>query len=228
MSIRTPTWLCLERDGVAQWIGIFSCHRVAACSIWLSLPSSSGSISSRHSGHPSWAVLVFTRLHWHLNPVALALLGAVAAVSGRYLLALGARHFKGRMPARMKNNLEDAQTLIERKRVGAIALFGIFVVSPLPSAQLFIAAGLLDLPLGLLAMAFFLGRLVSYSIYVSVATLADKRLGNVIGQIFGSPWSIALQVALTCRRLFPAVCQLATFPGPTREDLMLRTISVLR
>jgi membrane protein YqaA with SNARE-associated domain len=157
-------------------------------------------------GPPTWAVLVFTRLHWHLNPFALVLLGALAAISGRYLLARGARHFKGRMPARMKDNLEAARTLIERKRLGAIALFGLFVVSPLPSAQLFLAAGLLDLPLEPLTLAFFLGRLVSYSIYVSVATLADKQLGNVVGQIFGSPWSIALQVVLlvaTC--LLPLV-----------------------
>ena len=147
-------------------------------------------------GPPTWAVLVFARLHWHLNPVALVVLGAVAAMGGRYLLARGARHFKGRMPGRMKDNLEAARTLIERKRVGAVALFGLFVVSPLPSAQLFLAAGLLDLPLGLLTLAFFLGRLVSYSIYVSVATLADKQLGNVLGQLFGSPWSIALQVGL--------------------------------
>jgi hypothetical protein len=34
------------------------------------------------------------------------------------------------------------------------------------------------------------------SIYVSVATLADKQLGNVLGQIFGSPWAIALQIGL--------------------------------
>ncbi|MBF6555043.1 MAG: hypothetical protein IVW52_02605 [Acidimicrobiales bacterium] len=59
-----------------------------------------------------------------------------------------------------------------------------------------LAAGLLDLPLGLLTLAFFLGRLVSYSIYVTVATLADKQLGNVVGQIFGSPWSISLEVVL--------------------------------
>jgi hypothetical protein len=77
------------------------------------------------------------------------------------------------------------------------------VISPLPSAQLFLAAGLLDLPLGLLTLAFFLGRLVSYSIYVSIATLADKQLGNVIGHLFGSPWSIALQVGLLA-----AVCAL--------------------
>jgi membrane protein implicated in regulation of membrane protease activity len=68
---------------------------------------------------------------------------------------------------------------------------------------LFLAAGLLDLPLGLLTLAFFFGRLISYSIYVSLATLADKQFGNVIGHIFGSPWSIALQVVL-----FAAVCVL--------------------
>jgi len=147
-------------------------------------------------GPPTWAVLVFTRLHWHLNPVALVVLGALAAMSGRYLLARGARHFKGRLSGRLRDNLEDARTLIERKRVGTLALFGVFVISPLPSAQLFLAAGLLDLPLGLLTTAFFLGRLVSYSIYVSLATLADKQLSNVVGQIFGSPWSVALQVAL--------------------------------
>jgi len=147
-------------------------------------------------GPPTWSVLVFARIHWHLVPVALVLLGATAAVAGRYLLARGARHFEGRLPTRLRDNLEDARALIERKRVGAVALFGVFVVSPLPSAQLFLAAGLLDLPLGLLCIAFFLGRLVSYSLYVSLATIADKHFGNVVGGIFGSPWSIAVQVGL--------------------------------
>jgi len=147
-------------------------------------------------GPPTWAVLVFTRLHWHLNPVALVVLGAVAAMAGRYLLARMARHFKGQLPARLQDNLEDARALIERKRIGAMALFGIFVISPLPSAQLFIAAGLLDLPLGLLTWAFFFGRLVSYSIYVSLATLADRQFGAVIDHVFGSPLSVAVQVVL--------------------------------
>jgi len=35
--------------------------------------------------------------------------------------------------------------------------------------QLFLTAGLLNLPLGALTLAFFLGRLVRYSIYVAVA-----------------------------------------------------------
>ena len=147
-------------------------------------------------GPPTWAVLVFTRLHWHLNPVALVLIGAVAASSGRYLLALGARHFSSRLPRRMRDNLEEARLLLNRKRGGAFAIFAIFVVSPLPSAQLFLAAGFLDLNLPLFTLAFLVGRLVSYSIYMSVAVLADRQLGNVLGQLFGSPLSIALQVVL--------------------------------
>ncbi|HEY6319759.1 MAG TPA: hypothetical protein VI462_17945 [Acidimicrobiia bacterium] len=154
-------------------------------------------------GPPTWAVLVFTRLHWHLNPVGLVLVGAIAASCGRYLLALGARHFSGRLPRRMKSNLEDAHSMLERRPRGAIAMFAVFVVSPLPSAQLFLAAGLLELNLLLLTLAFFVGRLVSYSIYVSVAVIADRQLGDVLGRLFGSPWSIALQVAL-----LGAVCML--------------------
>lgn len=66
----------------------------------------------------------------------------------------------------------------------------------MPSAQLFLAAGFLDLNLQLFTLAFLLGRLVSYSVYVSVAVVADRQLGNLLGQLFGSPWSIALQGAL--------------------------------
>jgi membrane protein YqaA with SNARE-associated domain len=154
-------------------------------------------------GPPTWAVLVFARLHWHLNPFALVVLGGLAATGGRYLLALGARHFKDRLPERMTANLEAARVLLQRKKKGAIAVFALFVVSPLPSAQLFVAAGLLELPLELLTVAFFLGRMVSYSFYVALATLADKQLGSVIDQAFGSPWSIALQLGLLV-----AVCAL--------------------
>ncbi len=89
------------------------------------------------------------------------------------------------------------------------------MVSPLPSAQPFMAAGLLDLPLGLFTLAFLLGRLVSYSIYVAAATLADEQLGTVLSQVFGSPWSIALQVVLLSRSVF--------FPSSTGDAYWIDT-----
>jgi membrane protein YqaA with SNARE-associated domain len=170
-------------------------------------------------GPPTWAVLVFTRLHWHLNPVALVLLGGLAAMLGRYLLAVAARHFKDRFPERMRRNLAGANDLLQRRRRGSIAVLAVFAISPLPSAQLFIAAGLVDLPLIPLTVAFFLGRLVSYSIYVSAASLADRQLGGVLGKVFGSPWSIALQVvllAVVC--LLPMIDWVKLFGRRSREQ----------
>jgi len=153
-------------------------------------------------GPPTWAILVFSRLHWHLNPVAIVILGAVASSSGRFLLAHGARLFRYRLKGRMKSNLAVVETRLRDKRriIGVVA---IFLVSPLPSAQLFVAAGLLGLPLRILVVAFFFGRLVTYSIYVAAATLADQRMSNVLANSFGSIWSIIIQVVLLV-----AVCAL--------------------
>lgn len=147
-------------------------------------------------GPPTWTLLVFARLNWHLNPVALVVIGAMAAASGRYLLALGARRFRGHLSEKRRENLAAASDALLKKKASLIATLAFFVVSPLPSAQLFIAAGLLEMNLVPLTLAFLAGRLVSYSIYLSAASLAERHFGNVLGRIFGSPWSIAVQVVL--------------------------------
>jgi membrane protein YqaA with SNARE-associated domain len=147
-------------------------------------------------GPPTWTLLVFAKINWHLNPVAVVVLGGIAAMSGRYLLALSFRRFRGRMSPRLQGNLAAASDALVKRRGSAIASLALFAISPLPSAQLFEAAGLLDLDLVPLTLAFFLGRLVGYSIYVTVATVAEHQLGAVLRQILGSPWSIAIQVVL--------------------------------
>ena len=147
-------------------------------------------------GPPTWTLLVFARLNWHLNPVALVVIGAIAAASGRYLLAVGARRFRGHLSEKRRENLAAASDALLKKRASLIATLAFFAISPLPSAQLFIAAGLLEMDLVPLTLAFLAGRLVSYSIYLSAASLAQRHFGDVLGRIFGSPWSIAVQLIL--------------------------------
>ncbi|NNN09784.1 MAG: hypothetical protein HKL85_11420 [Acidimicrobiaceae bacterium] len=108
-------------------------------------------------GPPTWAVLVFVRLNWHLDSVALVLLGCLAAVAGRYVLARGARRFERILPSRYAANLSSAKSLITRTKAGTVGLVAVFLVSPLPSAQLFVGAGLLELPLRILSGAFVAG-----------------------------------------------------------------------
>ena len=147
-------------------------------------------------GPPTWAVLVFFRLNSDLPAVPLVLLGALAAASGRLVLATATRHFRGRFSAKRRENLEAAEKVLVGSRTKAAAGLGLFALSPVPSAQLFIAAGLLTVPLVPLTLAFFAGRLVSYSLYVGAASAAKDSLGEVLGDAIGSPIGIALQVAM--------------------------------
>jgi membrane protein YqaA with SNARE-associated domain len=145
-------------------------------------------------GPPTWAVLVFFRLHEHANPVLLIAVGALTAASGRMILGFASRKLGRHLSPSRRAGLAEARTVLLSRRRSAIVALALFAVSPLPSAQLFMAAGMLDVKLVPLTAAFFAGRIVSYSIYVSVATIADKNLGSVLGQYLGSPLSIAIQV----------------------------------
>lgn len=147
-------------------------------------------------GPPTWAVLVFLRLNLDVPAVPLVIVGALAAASGRLVLARGARHFRGRLSAERVENLEAAQGALAGSRGKAVAGLGLFALSPVPSAQLFVAAGLLKVPLVPLTAAFFAGRLVSYSTYVGAASLADDSLGEIFTDSLTSPLGIALQLGM--------------------------------
>jgi hypothetical protein len=147
-------------------------------------------------GPPTWSLLVFASLRWHLTPWLLVPFAVVWAGAGRYVLARGLRHFRRWLPRRYTAGLSVALDAVRERPRRAVALAGLFVVSPLPSAQLFVAAGLLDLPLIPLTGWFMLGRLATYSLYVGGATAADVTLRSILGDVWGSPWVIALQLIL--------------------------------
>jgi uncharacterized membrane protein YdjX (TVP38/TMEM64 family) len=74
---------------------------------------------------------------------------------------------------------------------------GLFVISPLPSAQLFEAAGLMGVPLIPLTLAFFSGRIVTYNFYVFGATeLKAHGIGELITKAFTSIWAILFQLVM--------------------------------
>jgi hypothetical protein len=147
-------------------------------------------------GPPTWVVLVLFRLHEHLAVVPLVALGAVSAVTGRVLLALGTRRAARWLPPARVASLQAAGELLRRRRLSSALGLGLFLLSPLPSAQLFEAAGVMRLALRPLAAAFLAGRLVSYSLYAGAATAAERSLGDALRKSLTSWPSIALQVAL--------------------------------
>ncbi len=147
-------------------------------------------------GPPTWSLLVFAHLRWHLDPVILVPLGATCAAAARYLLALASRKFGRYLPERVRGNLDAANDYLSKRRRSMWVLFGVFVVSPLPSAQMFEAAGLLDLNLVMVTTAFFFGRLISYSFYLSVTTFAQSHIENLFGGAFSSVGAIVVEVVM--------------------------------
>jgi hypothetical protein len=147
-------------------------------------------------GPPTWAVLVFFSLDFDLPAVPLVLGGALAAAAGRFVLANASRHLRPRFSRARVEHLDRVQAALSANRLRTAAGLALFAVSPLPSGQLFVGAGLMTVPLAPLTAAFFAGRLVSYSIYVGVATIAERSLGSLLLDALTSPLGMALQVAM--------------------------------
>ncbi len=148
-------------------------------------------------GPPTWAVLVLFHLHGDYAPPLLVLVGALSAASGRLVLARATRHLGQYLPEKRRTNLRVAGDLLQERRGRAVAGLMLFAISPVPSAQLFEAAGLMRVRLLALTAAFFAGRTVSYALYVSGANLlAATDTGEVLLSSLTSPWGLALEIAM--------------------------------
>lgn len=159
-------------------------------------------------GPPTWSIVVLYGLNTDLPLVWIILVSASAAALGRFFLATGFRLLGDRVSDKIRENLAAARAIFEQnKRNGFIAL-GLFALSPVPSAQLFEAAGLAKVRLVSFTAAFFVGRVISYSIYALTAKeLRQSSLGRVFADSISSPIAIAIQLAM-----------IAALVGLTRVD----------
>jgi uncharacterized membrane protein YdjX (TVP38/TMEM64 family) len=148
-------------------------------------------------GPPTWTILVVYRLNSDMPTWVLVVVGAGAAACGRLVLAHAFRLFGRHLSEKSRRNLEAARQALERRKRNTILALALFAVSPIPSAQLFEAAGLAGMRLLGFTAAFFAGRLLSYTVYAYTAgQLRETSLGQALRGGFTNPWLIGLQVLL--------------------------------
>lgn len=148
-------------------------------------------------GPPTWSIIVLYGLNTQLPVPLIVLTGAMAAAIGRFLLALAFSYFGGCLSDKSRQNLAAAHAALTRSKRSTVMALGLFALSPVPSAQLFEAAGLAQVRLAGFTAAFFAGRAVSYSIYAFTArSISDSSIGDILRSGLANPLGIALQLVM--------------------------------
>lgn len=171
-------------------------------------------------GPPTWSVIVLYGLSSDLPLAGLVVTAALASSSGRYILAHGFRLFATRLSAKTRANLAAAREAFERQRHHHLMALVFFTISPLPSAQQFGAVGLAGVRILPFTLAFFVGRLFSYSFYAGGAHIIDQEtsLGDLLRGSLTSPLGIAIQVLMLAMLVALAKVDWARLFGTAGKD----------
>lgn len=135
---------------------------------------------------PTWVVLSFFYVNNDLLFLPTVILGVIGATAGRVVLALVSRYYlKGILPKKFYANYQYLGTYLKANQKLTLPIVFGYAFSPISSNSLFIMAGLSDLNLKLVAFSFFVGRLISYSFWVT----ASHQLSNRLDTIFAGEFS---------------------------------------
>ena len=144
---------------------------------------------------PTWIILSsFFALDASLDPFLLALVGATGATIGRFFLKSVSGKFRKFVGTEQKSNLDAIGNFLNLKRFGYVITSFVFAATPLPSNMLFVTYGLLRAKSFGLYVGFWMGRIVSYYIMITISTVVltpfielfeERYIGILIADALG-------------------------------------------
>jgi len=142
----------------------------------------------------TWMVLAFFRIQFDLPLVPLVVGGSFVSAVGRWALATLSGLYSRRY---MKSQASDLRVLGDfldehRNHVGLTTF--LYTLTPLPSNNLFIAAGMAGIQLRWVFIGFLSGRLIANTVLVWTANKAFEHFGEVLKTGFNSWEAIAFQL----------------------------------
>ncbi|GFN39369.1 MAG: hypothetical protein ACE1YX_03150 [Nitrosopumilaceae archaeon] len=142
---------------------------------------------------PTWLILAtFHSADSSLDPIILAFVGATGSLIGRSALMYLSRFFRRFLGDERKSSLDTVATFL-KKRYGFFITSFLFASSPLPSNMLFIAYGIMKAKSIGLFVGFWMGRVISYYVMISLSQVAlvpflelfENRIVGIIIADFG-------------------------------------------
>jgi hypothetical protein len=103
-----------------------------------------------------------------------------------------------------RRNVDTLRVGIERRPALTFSTFLGYALSPLPSNYLFIAYGLTSLPIAFLSLPFFVGRLASYTFWITTASTIGDWLDVDVDWFESAPYFIAYYL-ISQLLLFPVI-----------------------
>lgn len=141
----------------------------------------------------SWMVMAFVYIQYDVPLLPLTIGGAIVSGLGRLLLAKGSGWFSRRFMTSRHDDLDMLGRYLERnRRVAAPATFA-YTLTPLPTNNLFIAAGMVGVNLAWVLTGFWAGRILADTFWVWTTERVFSSLGEVFEGAFATPWAITLQ-----------------------------------
>ncbi len=143
----------------------------------------------------TWMVLAFFYIKFDLPLLLLTIPAAIASGLGRLLLAKGSTIFKRRLLKGQEADLRElGRFLEERRNYVGLAVF-LYALSPFPTNNLFIAAGMTEVGMTRVLVGFCCARILANTFWVWTTHRVFETLGGLFQATFGSWLALVLQIA---------------------------------
>ncbi|MDE3096890.1 MAG: hypothetical protein KGK07_12955 [Chloroflexota bacterium] len=144
----------------------------------------------------TWMVMAFFYIKFGLPLLVLTLGSAVASALGRMVLAWASLRFRQRfITGRSAEDLDELGAFLNdhRRYVGPMVF--LYTLSPLPTNNLFIAAGMTRVDMAAVVIGFTTSRMIANTFWVWTTNAAFGSLGALFRGAFTGPLGVALEVA---------------------------------
>lgn len=144
---------------------------------------------------PTWTVLAFFVTKYDLPLLPVVLIGATTATLGRVILATLSQYFRKFLSKQSQDNYASIGEYLNTHEHITIPLVITYAFIPIPSNHVFIAAGLAKVRIKLLAGAFFIGRLISYTFWVKLTQKLADNLADIFTSQYSKVGSVVIEIA---------------------------------
>jgi len=142
----------------------------------------------------TWMILAFFYIRFDLPLLPLTIGGAIASAVGRLCLAMGSAAFKRRFLRSRQAGLNELGAFLDDHRnVVGMTVF-LYALTPLPTNNLFIAAGMVEVSMMRVLAGFIASRILANTFWVWTTNRAFEHLGDLFKGAFGNWVAVLLEV----------------------------------